>query len=234
MKQTLLCIHGWPMSSATFSSLADTLSDIHVVAPNLPGFGDTVDEGFDHSLNAYADYVSAIAEGIGGDIHLVGLSMGGKIAMQLAASQPTWLRSMILLAPSYPDATIVSPDAVAAQLAAYGNPDALKALVNGWANDTSPLVEWALQASADAYGCWLTAGRPADISNLVKNIAVPTLVLHGANDPLRTAAGLTERVVERIAGSELRVIDGASHCIHMDKPHETALVIRDWLGRQRG
>jgi pimeloyl-ACP methyl ester carboxylesterase len=43
-----------------------------------------------------------------------------------------------------------------------------------------------------------------------------------------------ERVVDRIAGSELRVIEGASHCIQMDQPHETALVIREWLGRQRG
>ena len=222
------------MSSAAFSTLADELSDIRIVAPNLPGFGGALDDDFDHSLNAYADNVSAVAESIEGDIHLVGLSMGGKIAMHIAARQPTWLRSLILLAPSYPDATIVAPDVISAQLAAYGDPDALKSLVSGWANDTSPLVEWALQASADAYGCWLTAGRPADISNLVKNIAVPTLVLHGANDPLRTAAGLTERVVERIAGSELRVIDGASHCIHMDQPHETALVIRDWLGNQRG
>jgi pimeloyl-ACP methyl ester carboxylesterase len=222
------------MSSAAFSTLADELSDIRVVAPSLPGFGGTSDDGFEHSLNAYADFVSVIAEENPGDIHLVGLSMGGKIAMQLAARQPKWLHSLILLAPSYPDATIVAPDVISAQLAAYGDPDALKSLVSGWANDTSPLVEWALQASADAYGCWLTAGRPADISNLVKNIAVLTLVLHGADDPLRTAAGLTERVVERIAGSELRVIDGASHCIHMDQPHETALVIRDWLGRQRG
>ena len=222
------------MSSAAFSTLADELSDIRIVAPNLPGFGGALDDDFDHSLSAYADYVSAVAESIDGDIHLVGLSMGGKIAMHIAARKPMWLRSMILLAPSYPDATIVAPDVISAQHAAYGDPDALKTLVNGWANDTSPLVEWALQASPDAYGCWLTAGRPADISNLIKNIAVPTLVLHGEDDPLRTTAGLVERVVDRIAGSELRVIEGASHCIQMDQPHETALVIREWLGRQRG
>jgi pimeloyl-ACP methyl ester carboxylesterase len=222
------------MSSAAFSSLADELSEFSVVAPNLPGFGATTSDACGHSLADYAAYICGIADALDDDIHIVGLSMGGKIAMQVAASQPKWLRSMILLAPSYPYATIVAPDVIAAQLAAYGDPDALKTLVNGWANDTSLLVEWALQASTDAYGCWLTAGRPADISNLVKNIAVPTLVLHGADDPLRTAAALKERIVDRIAGSELRVIDGASHCIQMDQPHETALVIREWLGRQRG
>ena len=222
------------MSAEAYESLSEALSDVHVVAPSLPGFGGTADTGFEHSISHYADFVSDVADGIGGDIHLVGLSMGGKIAMHLAASQPKWLRSLILLAPSYPDATIVAPEVISAQLAAYGDTDALKTLVSGWANDTRPIVEWALQASTDAYGCWLTAGRPADISHLVNNIAVPTLVLHGEKDPLRTVDALMERVVDRIADAEIRVVSGASHCIQMDQPHETAVVLREWLARQRG
>jgi len=234
MKCTLLCIHGWPMTSATFSSLADELCDINVLAPDLPGFGGTSDDGFDHSLDAYADYVSAIAESIDGDIHLLGLSMGGKIAMKLAARQPMWLRSLILLAPSYPDATIVPAEALTSQLAAFADVDALTVLVSEWASDTAPLVAWAQLASRDAFAWWLTDGRTADIANGIGDISVPTLVLHGENDPLRTSDALRERVVDRIAGCELHVIEGAAHCIQMDQPHETALVIREWLGRQRG
>ena len=234
MLKTLLCIHGWPMSFATFSSLADALTDINIVAPDLPGFGDIPDDGFEHSLDAYADYVSAMAEGIPGEVHLLGLSMGGKIAMQLAARQPKWLRSLILLAPSYPDATIVPPEALASQLAAVADVDALTALVSGWASDTAPLVAWAQLVSRDAYAWWLTDGRPADISNVVANINVPTVVLHGETDPLRTTAALMERVVDRIAGSELRVIECASHCIQMDQPHETAGILQDWMARHSG
>ena len=222
------------MTSATFSSLADELCDINVVAPDLPGFGDTPDDGFDHSLDAYADYVSAIAESIDGDIHLLGLSMGGKIAMKLAARKPMWLRSLILVAPSYPDATIVPAEALTSQLAAFADVDGLTALVSEWASDPAPLVAWAQLASRDAFAWWLTDGRPADIANGIGDISVPTLVLHGENDPLRTPDALRERLVDQIAGSEMRVIEGASHCIQMDQPHETALVIREWLGRQRG
>ena len=222
------------MTSATFSSLADELCDITVVAPDLPGFGGTADDGFEHSLDAYADYVSGIAESIDGDIHLLGLSMGGKIAMKLAARQPMWLRSLILLAPSYPDATIVPAEALTSQLAAFADVDALTVLVSEWASDTAPLVAWAQLASRDAFAWWLTDGRTADIANGIGDIRVPTLVLHGENDPLRTSDALRERVVDRIAGCELHVIEGAAHCIQMDQPHETALVIREWLGRQRG
>jgi pimeloyl-ACP methyl ester carboxylesterase len=60
------------------------------------------------------------------------------------------------------------------------------------------------------------------------------LVLHGENDPLRTPDALREQVVDRLPNAELMVVAGASHCIQMDQPHETALVIREWLGRQRG
>jgi pimeloyl-ACP methyl ester carboxylesterase len=234
MLTTLLCIHGWPMSSATFSSLADALTDINVVAPDLPGFGETPDDGFEHSLNAYADYVSAIAERIPGEVHLLGLSMGGKIAMQLAARQPMWLRSLILIAPSYPDATIVPPEALASQLAAVADVDALTALVSGWASDTAPLVEGAQLVSRDAYACWLSDGRPADISNVVANINVPTVVLHGENDPLRTSDALRARIVDRIPNAELMVVAGASHCIHMDEPRITEGILHDWMARHSG
>ena len=222
------------MTSATFSSLVGGLPDVNIVAPDLPGFGGTSDSGFEHSLDAYADSVSAIAEEILGGVHLVGLSMGGKIAMHIAARQPMWLQSLILLAPSYPDATIVSPDALAAQLGAFENVDALTALVSGWASDTAPLVAWAQLASRDAYAWWLTDGRPADISNGVANINVPTLVLHGENDPLRSPDALRERIVDRLPNAELRVIAGASHCIQMDKPHETACVLENWLAGNSG
>jgi pimeloyl-ACP methyl ester carboxylesterase len=231
---TLLCIHGWPMTSATFLTLADALPDVNVVAPDLPGFGGTSDDGFEHSLDAYADYVTAIAERIPGDVHLVGLSMGGKIAMYIAARKPMWLRSLILLAPSYPDATIVSPDALKSQLAAFANVDALTALVSGWASDTDPLVTWAQLASGDAYAWWLTDGRPADIVSVVGDISVPTLVMHGENDPLRTVNLLKTTIVDRLPDAEMQVVAGASHCIQLDQPHITAGIFQDWMTHHGG
>ena len=231
---TLLCIHGWPMTSATFSTLAGELPDVNIVAPDLPGFGGTSDDGFEHSLDAYADYICEVAAALPGPIHLLGLSMGGKIAMYIAARKPTWLQSLILLAPSYPDATIVSPDALKSQLAAFADVDALTALVSGWASDTAPLVAWAQLASRDAYAWWLTDGRPADIAYVVGDISVPTLVLHGENDPLRTVDLLKTTIVDRLPDAEMQVVAGASHCIQLDQPRITAGILRDWMTHHGG
>lgn len=222
------------MASATFSSLADALPHVNVMSPDLPGFGGASDDGFDHSLDAYADYICKVAAALPAPIHLLGLSMGGKIAMYIAARKPAWLQSLILLAPSYPDQTIVSPDALTSQLAAFADMDALTALVGGWASDTAPLVAWAQLASRGAYAWWLTDGRPADIANVVADIGVPTLVMHGENDPLRTPDALRERIVDRIPNAELSVIAGASHCIQLDKPHITAGILRDWMTHHGG
>jgi pimeloyl-ACP methyl ester carboxylesterase len=226
---TLLCIHGWPMASATFTSLADALPHVNVVSPNLPGFGGSSDDDFDHFMDAYADYICELAAALPAPIHLLGLSMGGKIAMQIAAREPAWLQSLILLAPSYPDATIVSSEALASQLAAFADVSALSALVSGWASDTEPLVAWAQLASRDAYAWWLTDGRPADIVNVVGDISAPTLVLHGENDPLRTVELLQSTIVDRLPDAELQVVAGASHCIQLDQPRITAGIIQDWM-----
>jgi len=145
-----------------------------------------------------------------------------------------WLKSLILLAPSYPDATIVSSDALNSQLSAYGNVGALTALMSDWANELEPLVSWAQLASRDAYSWWLTDGRPADISGNVREITVPTLVLHGELDPLRTVAQLQTTIVERLTNARLQVVDGASHCIHMDEPYKVAAMIDEWLTRHNG
>ena len=222
------------MTSATFSTLAGELPGVNVVAPDLPGFGGTSDDGFEHSLDAYADYVTGIAERIPGGVHLLGLSMGGKIAMYIAARKPTWLQSLILLAPSYPDPTIVSPDALKSQLAAFADVDALTALVGGWASDTAPLVAWAQLASRDAYAWWLTDGRPADIANVIGDISVPTLVMHGENDPLRTVDLLKTTIVDRLPDAEMQVVAGASHCIQLDQPRITAGILRDWMTHHGG
>jgi pimeloyl-ACP methyl ester carboxylesterase len=92
-----------------------------------------------------------------------------------------------------------------------------------------PLVAWAQLASRDAYAWWLTDGRPADIANVVGDISVPTLVLHGENDPLRTVELLQSTIVDRLPDAELQVVAGASHCIQLDQPRITAGIIQDWM-----
>jgi pimeloyl-ACP methyl ester carboxylesterase len=75
------------------------------VAPDLPGFGFSEPAaGFDFSLDAHAEVLAAFVEGLGeGPVHLLGNSMGGAIALLLAARRPELVRTLTLISPAMPD-----------------------------------------------------------------------------------------------------------------------------------
>ncbi len=65
-KPTLLLLHGFPTSSHMFCDLIPLLADYHVVAPDLPGFGDTVSPaGFDYSFDNLALVIGGFVDAIG-------------------------------------------------------------------------------------------------------------------------------------------------------------------------
>ena len=92
-----------------------------LLAPDLPGFGsEPAPAGFDYSVDSYADWVAAYSRAHQlGEYVLVGHSMGGKIALALAARQPTGLRGLVLLSPSPPSPEPISDKDRAASLAAW-------------------------------------------------------------------------------------------------------------------
>jgi len=104
-----LYVHGLGGASTNFTDLADVLSpwlDGHAV--DLPGFGDSgPPPGSDYSIADHArvveGYLQLLARDAGGPAHLVGNSMGGAIAIEVAASRPDLVRTLTLVSPAVPD-----------------------------------------------------------------------------------------------------------------------------------
>ncbi|MCK0146673.1 alpha/beta hydrolase [Arenibacter sp. F26102] len=101
--RTIVLIHGLGSNSKAFDKNFKELSKkALVIAVDLPGFGDTELGEFVPGIENYAE---AIAEFITlkkyTRVTLIGHSMGGQLAMQLAAkNNPEWLYQLILLAPA--------------------------------------------------------------------------------------------------------------------------------------
>src|SRR5207248_2565633 len=73
-------------------------------APDLPGFGYSEPEkGFDFTLEAHADVVARHVEAVGAPVHLFGNSMGGAIALLVAAQRPELVKTLTLISPAVPD-----------------------------------------------------------------------------------------------------------------------------------
>ena len=115
----LVFAHYFGGSARSWTTLADRLGDdMDCVVPDLPGFGDTPPPT-DLSLDGWVDAFASLA----GDAPFVavGHSMGGKIALALAARRPATLTGLILLAASPPTPEPMSDDDRQASLAAYGS-----------------------------------------------------------------------------------------------------------------
>ncbi|MDQ7809261.1 alpha/beta fold hydrolase [Amycolatopsis sp. A133] len=98
-------VHGLGGSSTNWTDLAALLAPVAGgTAPDLPGFGcSEPEEGFDFSLQAHADVVVRHIETVGGPVHLFGNSMGGAIALLVAAQRPELVKTLTLISPAVPD-----------------------------------------------------------------------------------------------------------------------------------
>ncbi|WP_370970799.1 alpha/beta fold hydrolase [Amycolatopsis sp. cg9] len=98
-------VHGLGGSSTNWTDLAALLAPVAGgTAPDLPGFGYTEPEaGFDFTLDAHADVVATHIESVGAPVHLFGNSMGGAIALLVAARRPELVKTLTLISPAVPD-----------------------------------------------------------------------------------------------------------------------------------
>jgi pimeloyl-ACP methyl ester carboxylesterase len=164
--------------------------------------------------------------------HVAGISMGGMIAQLLAARHGERLRSLTSImsssgAPGLPGPT---PEAAAALMSRPENPSDRESVIRHtvetekvFASPGYPPSDADLREAAErAYDrCYcpdgisrqmlavLTGGERAEV---LKAIRVPTLVIHGVDDPLiPVEAGMD--TARRIPGAELRLIPGMGHDI---------------------
>lgn len=99
----VVCLHGLGGTKASFLTTIEALSGSHqVIASDLPGFGDS-DKPLDAPYDApwFAGTVIGLLDELGIErAHLVGNSMGGRVAIEAGLLFPERVRSMVLLAPA--------------------------------------------------------------------------------------------------------------------------------------
>lgn len=102
-------VHGLGGSATNFTDLAALVATrLPGIAVDLPGFGRTEPElGFDYRLPSHAAALGDFLAGLDrGPLHLVGNSMGGAVALLLAAQRPDLVRTLTLISPAMPDLRI--------------------------------------------------------------------------------------------------------------------------------
>lgn len=166
-----------------------------------------------------------------GKAHVLGTSLGGFVAQELALQRPDLVDRLVLVCTSYgghgPES--MSPLALA-DMIGWGSFSPEGALRRSLETATSEsyraehpeefenIIRWrtADAPSVAAYYKQAKAGASFDLSRDVEHITSPPLVIHGAEDryvPAANAAALAGA----IDGAKLRVLDGAGHLVFIER-----------------
>ena len=235
MSHCILALHYWAGAGREFDALHPLLpAHTRLLAPDLPGFGQQpAPLHFDYSVRAYADWVADyLAEYRVKNFTLLGHSMGGKIALLLAARRPAGLRRLVLLSPSPPPLEPMSDADRAAALAAYGRPgEAEKSCRKITYHPLSPaahatVVADNLRTRRPAWDHWLEHGTRTDITAELAPLAVPCHLLVGAHDAAVTPATQRRLTLPYLpAGSAFTEVPDAGHLLPLEVPAVVAAAL---------
>jgi 3-oxoadipate enol-lactonase len=166
--------------------------------------------------------------------HLVGLSMGGRIARNFALRHPERVAKLVL-ANTTPGFDALTPEQVARFVAERKNrsPESMKALVSAHAR---PGAYEELLASFKAlrqpsYLKTLEASVSQDRAAPIERIRAPTLVVTSDEDRVYPPS-IARDMAKRIPGARLAVISGAGHLSNLEQPGQFNEVVLRFLSAQ--
>jgi 3-oxoadipate enol-lactonase len=251
---TLRCRIDGPSSAPTIllsNSLATDLSmwdgqaahlaqQYRVIRYDTRGHGESEASKPPYTLSMLAEDVRSLLDALGvGQVHYVGLSLGGMTGQVFAARYPHRLHSLALCDTSAKVSRSIWEERIRLALR-EGIECVVEPSVGRWFTksfrEREPAVIEAFRrkirgTSIDGYlGC-ANAIMEMDNNDLLGRIATPTLVVVGRDDPA-TPVGDSEILKAGIAGSRLLVIDDAAHLPNIEREDEFNEVIGEFLSRQ--
>ncbi len=232
----ILFLHGIGGNRAHWASQLTFFSrNYRAVAWDARGYGDSDD--YDGALR-FDDFTADLLRVLDflkeRKAHLVGLSMGGRIARNFALKHPGRVATLTL-ANTSPGFDALSAEEVLKYVEERRSrtPPSARRLLGSRAG---PGAQEALLASFhalrnDSYLKALEASVSQDRGAPLERLAVPTLVITGDEDRVYPPA-LAQGMAQRIPGAELVVLEGCGHLSNLEQPERFNAALLDFLSRR--
>jgi 3-oxoadipate enol-lactonase len=223
----VLLLHGIGGSSSSFTEQSRALAAGHrVMAWDAPGYGASPDPVAPPGISGYAHAAREVLDTYGA-AHVVGCSFGGVVATRLALDHPELVLSLTLADSSRGSGR--SPDAGRrmrerlTRLSALG-PEAFArergpTLLSPRADEAvrEAVIASMSRVRMPGYGYAAAAMAETDHTDILKSIAVPTLVLVGEDDQV-TGVEEARALAAGIPHARLHVIPAAGHTANREAP----------------
>lgn len=239
----VIFIHGFPFSSEMWTEQMELLSDTHrVISYDVRGHGKS-ELGDGHVLIDFlVDDLFGLMDHLGvQSANIIGLSMGGYIALRGVEREPERFLSLVLcntkseadpneakakradaIRTIKTDGVQVFADnflkSVFAQQSFDQHPDAIRkirAMIEKTSPDTLCSTLIALAARTDTTGA-------------LKNINMPALILVGEDDQL-TPPAAAQAMANRIQGAQIYILPNAAHMSNLENPEEFNAYLRSFF-----
>jgi len=249
---TLVMIHGFSASAMDWDPWVQRLGGRYrIISLDLPGHGLTsAPTGYQASIDGYADLIAAVTARLGAQkFVIIGNSMGGGVAWDFALRHPERLDGLVLVdAAGWPHTS-----------GQKGSPIIFNILQSKLGRavlrqiDIKPLIRQGMKSAfvnealvtpalVDRYADFArapghrdilmriqTGGRSVASADLLAQIRVPTLVMHGRQDRLIPFAD-GQAFAKAIPGATLIAYDGVGHAPMEQIPDQSAKDLDGWLG----
>jgi pimeloyl-ACP methyl ester carboxylesterase len=189
----------------------------------------------------YADCLASFIQTLGlGPAHVVGLSFGGTLALELYGRNPTVVRTLVLASAYAGWAGSLPPDVVTERLEGILRDSELppKQLARAWIpsllTDKAPseMIEELVAIISDFHPAgsrtMARAMAEANLRAVLPHIDVPILLIYGDADP-RSPLSLAEELAVEIPDSRLVVIPGVGHQSNIEAADRFNAEVREFL-----
>lgn len=230
----LLMLHGWGFPAAVFESLREQLaSDFDIEMLDRPGYGDRAGQSAEvlSKNNAPVRLTSPTL--------VLGWSLGGLAALQMAREQPDMVTGLVLLAatPCFVNRKDWQQGMDKAVFASFRkqvmeNPLAamqqfvrLNAAAKPDRQTKAQLNELSGKVSSDALIAGLGELENTDLRDVIKKITVPVLLLHAVDDRVVPVAA-SHWLQQHLADAHLFELQTGGHAFFLQQASEVASQIR--------
>ncbi len=242
----LLMIQGFGLSAHSWGEpfLDGLRPHFQVIRFSNRGTGKTDKPDVEYSIPMMAEDAAGLLGELGiSRAHVMGISMGGRIAQELALNHPERVQGHVLgcSTPGRSRGVEVSPEVAALLVPAPGlSPQ--EQFHRVWPAMVTPefiererdfleeMVRTLLEnpTPVDTLGRQMVALLRFDSYERLPQIKSPTLIIHGDKDRLSPVQN-ADILNERIPDSTLYILPGVGHCFFWEKPRESARVIVEFL-----
>jgi len=242
---SVVLLHAFPCDHTMWSAQVRSLqaAGFTALVPDLPGFGGVALPSEEPDLQIVAStLLAAIPDE---SVHLVGLSLGGYLAMEMLRQAPHRFASLCLIdtkAGADPaDAQQRRLDMAHAVLAAGDTTALVEAMppqllgAESLASQPELLAQvevWIRQASAQTVAWYQRAmAKRPDSHELLSTCSIPVTIIWGEADVMSTRAD-QDRMLRAMPFATFRIVKGAGHLSAIEKPDQVSDYLLQHLGVQ--